>query len=150
MATPRAFISHASEDHDFVEKLATHLCQDHGIDVWVDDWEMLPGDSLVNKVFSEGIGEADSIIVVLSSASVAKPWVREEIDSSFVRKVQDQVRLIPVLLDDCTMPECLRATVHERIADRTDCDEEISRIAASIHGVYSKPEIGPTPTRSDP
>lgn len=145
MATPRAFISHASEDHDFVENLATRLRQDHGIDAWVDDWEMLPGDNLVNKVFSEGIGEADSIIVVLSSASVEKPWVREEIDSSFVRKVQDRVRLIPVVLDDCPVPECLRATVHERIADRTDCDEGIRRIAASIHGIYAKPGIGPTP-----
>ncbi len=56
LSAPRAFISHASEDHDFVEHLATRLRQDHGIDAWVDNWEMLPGDSLVSKVFAEGIG----------------------------------------------------------------------------------------------
>jgi hypothetical protein len=145
LAEPRVFISHASEDHDFVDHLAARLRQDHGIDAWVDGWEMLPGDSLVDKIFDKGIAEADAIILVLSSASVVKPWVREEINSSFVRKVEERIRLIPVVLDDCTMPTCLLSTVHERVTDRVHCDGAVRRIAASIHGVYEKPEIGPAP-----
>lgn len=38
---------------------------------------MLPGDSLVDKIFEEGLKEAQAVIVVLSRISVEKPWVRE-------------------------------------------------------------------------
>lgn len=51
----KVFISHASEDKerfviDFTQKLF-----ESGIDAWLDIWEMLPGDSLVGKIFDEGI-----------------------------------------------------------------------------------------------
>ena len=55
-AAPKVFISHASEDKDrFVLGLATKL-RDSGVDAWLDKWEMLPGDSLVDKIF-EADGE---------------------------------------------------------------------------------------------
>jgi len=59
---PKVFISHASEDKDrfvlaFAEKLRAR-----GIDAWLDKWEMYPGDSLVEKIFEEGIKQAQAII----------------------------------------------------------------------------------------
>jgi hypothetical protein len=70
-AAPRkVFMSHASEDKErFVLPFARRL-RARGLDVWVDRWEMLPGDSLVKKIFTEGIGEAEAVIVVLSKHSV--------------------------------------------------------------------------------
>ena len=48
---PKVFISHASEDKDlFVIPFSKKLLE-NGIDAWVDKWEMLPGDSLVDKIF---------------------------------------------------------------------------------------------------
>jgi hypothetical protein len=50
---PRVFLSHASEDKArFVVPFADGL-RARGLDVWVDRWEMLPGDSLVAKIFVE-------------------------------------------------------------------------------------------------
>lgn len=70
---PKVFISHASEDKErFVMKFATKL-RSVGIDAWIDKWEMLSGDSLVDKIFEDGIKEADSFIVVLSINSINKP-----------------------------------------------------------------------------
>jgi histidyl-tRNA synthetase len=70
---PKVFISHASEDKErFVLDFATKL-RNTGIDAWLDKWEMLPGDSLVDKIFEEGIKNASAFIVVLSSNSVNKP-----------------------------------------------------------------------------
>jgi hypothetical protein len=47
----KVFISHASEDKErFVIKFSEYLLE-KGIDVWLDRWEMLPGDSLVGKIF---------------------------------------------------------------------------------------------------
>ncbi len=67
---PKVFVSHASEDKvRFVEEFARKLRND-GIDAWFDKWEMKPGDSLVDKIFEEGIKNADAVIVVLSKISV--------------------------------------------------------------------------------
>ncbi|MCQ9427586.1 toll/interleukin-1 receptor domain-containing protein, partial [Pseudomonas sp. LJDD11] len=53
--SPKVFVSHASEDKDrFVLDFAKQL-RANGIDAWLDKWEMLPGDSLVTKIFDEGI-----------------------------------------------------------------------------------------------
>jgi hypothetical protein len=63
---PKVFISHASEDKErFVLDFAKKLF-DKGIYAWVDKWEMLPGDSLVDKIFEEGIKNAQAVIVVIS------------------------------------------------------------------------------------
>jgi hypothetical protein len=42
-----------------------------GVNAWLDVWEILPGDSLVDKIFNEGLKPADAVIVVLSNASIS-------------------------------------------------------------------------------
>jgi hypothetical protein len=53
--------------------------------VWFDEWEILPGDSLEEKVFDEGLKNADTMVIVLSGNSVDKPWVREELNAGRMR-----------------------------------------------------------------
>lgn len=79
---PKVFLSHAGEDKErFVVEFAKRL-REKGVDAWFDKWEILPGDSLVDKIFEEGLKDADAIIVVLSENSINKPWVREELNAS--------------------------------------------------------------------
>lgn len=142
----RVFVSHASEDKDrFVLPFAKRLRQ-AGVDAWVDRWEMLPGDSLVDKIFEEGLKDAQAVIVVLSQASVAKPWVREEINSAFVSRIQRGTRLIPVVLGDCEVPQALQSTLWERISNLDSYDESFDRILGSIAGVRKKPPLGTLPS----
>ena len=144
--TPKVFVSHASEDKDrFVLNFAKRLRTDYGIDAWVDKWEMLPGDSLVDKIFSEGLKEAQAIIIVLSKNSINKPWVKEEINASFVKRVSGGCKLIPVVLDNCEVPECLQSTVWQPINDVDNYDDELSRIVHAIYGTTDKPLIGQQP-----
>ena len=66
---PAAFVSHASEDKErFVLDFAPRL-REQGIDAWVDRWEILPGDSFVDKIFEEGLKNASAVIVVISKRS---------------------------------------------------------------------------------
>lgn len=98
---PKVFVSHASEDKQrFVIPFATAL-RARGINAWVDRWEMLPGDSLVDKIFEEGLKEAAAVVIVLSKVSVAKPWVREELNTAVVKRIQKGTKIIPVVLEDC-------------------------------------------------
>lgn len=62
---PKVFISHAAADKErFVIEFATRL-RTNGVDAWVDQWEMNPGDSLVDKIFAEGLGGCQAMVVVL-------------------------------------------------------------------------------------
>jgi hypothetical protein len=142
---PKTFISHASEDKArFVEAFAARL-RARGIDAWLDRWEMLPGDSLVDKLFEEGIRNAQSVVVVLSWYSADKPWVREEMNAAFVKRVNSGTKLIPVVLDNCRVPDALTSTLWERIEDLTSIDESFERIVAAITGVRDKPPLGNLP-----
>src|ERR1039458_4377114 len=44
-SAPKAFISHATLDHPFVEKFAADL-RANGVDAWFSKWEIKPGDSI--------------------------------------------------------------------------------------------------------
>jgi len=143
--SPKVFVSHASEDKDrFVLQFAERL-RKKGIDAWLDKWEMLPGDSLVDKIFEEGIKEANAVIVVLSKFSVEKPWVKEELNAAFVKRVNNGSKLIPVVIDDCEVPEALKSTLWESITDLSAYDASFDRIVASIYGANDKPPIGSQP-----
>ena len=145
---PKVFICHANKDKDdFVLDFATKL-RSKGIDAWVDIWEIYPGDSLVDKIFEEGITNAQAVIVVLSKYSVDQPWVREELNVSMVKKITESIKLIPVVIDDCQVPECLQSTAWVVIKSLENYEEDVDRIVMSIYGHRDKPPIGRPPTYS--
>jgi hypothetical protein len=140
--SPKVFISHASEDKErFVEGFATKLIK-KGVDAWFDKWEMQPGDSLVDKIFEDGIKNASVCIVVLSQNSVAKPWVREEMNAAVVKRIQEKIKIIPIVIDDCKVPEALKSILWQRIPNLSSYETELSKIVNAIFGRSEKPEIG--------
>jgi predicted transcriptional regulator len=143
---PKVFISHASEDKErFVLNFATKL-RAKGIDAWLDKWEILPGDSLIDKLFEEGIKNAQAVIVVVSNFSVNKPWVREELNAAVVKKINNGSKLIPVVIDDCEVPEALQSTVWVKIKDVHSYEAELESIVRAIYDHREKPPIGSPPT----
>lgn len=144
-STLTAFLSHATEDKDrFVLGLAERL-RAKGVDVWLDKWEMVPGDSLVDKIFEEGIGGADVFLIVLSMNSVGKPWVREELNAAVVRRIEGNCRVIPVVLDDVEVPGAVKATLWQKIYDPDAYDEEFEALLRGILGVTAAPPLGSLP-----
>lgn len=143
---PKVFISHASEDKerfvlDFGEKLRSK-----GVDVWIDKWEMHPGDSLIDKIFEEGIGQSDVIIAVLSKNSINKKWVKEELNSANLRRIEENVRIIPVIIDNfVTVPTSLNHLVRVRINDLNNYEEEFKEILMAIYDMDKKPPLGKIP-----
>ena len=65
----------------------------NGIDVWLDEWEIRPGDSLRRKM-EEGLANCTHFIVLLTPTSLHKPWVETEIDVGFLRAVGGESRFI--------------------------------------------------------
>lgn len=154
MEPPVVFVSHASEDKDrFVLEFATKLRSQQGVDALVDKWEILPGDSLIDKIFEEGIGRAQAVIVVISEYSVEKPWVREELNAANVRRIEGASKLIPVAIgqvEDAQIPQSLKTVVWERIQNLEDYETEFHRIVRAIYGTPEKPPIGEAPSYANP
>lgn len=145
MLSPKVFLSHASEDKErFVLPFAKSLI-DKGIDVWLDKWEILPGDSLVDKLFEEGLKKAQAVLIVISAVSVTKPWVREELNTAVVNRIKKQTKVIPVVLDKADVPEALCSLVWEPIPDLNDYGAQLDRIVAAIYGRRDKPALGNAP-----
>lgn len=148
LGAPQAFISHSSRDKNrFVLGFARRL-REAAVDAWVDLWEMFPGDSLAQKIFEEGLGGADTVIAVVSENSVGSRWVVEELNTAKVLQIEDEVRLIPVLLgtiDADHLPMVLRSSVWVRVEDPQSYDAELERMVAAIYGQTDKPPLGETP-----
>lgn len=144
---PKVFLSHASEDKErFVLDFARQL-RENGVDVWLDQWEMKPGDSLVDKIFEEGLKDARAVIIVLSATSIQKPWVREELNAAVVNRISRGTRLIPVIIDHCEVPESLRSTVWQKVDSFDDYSPSLQRILSAIFDANDKPTIGNPPVR---
>ncbi len=109
------FLSHTSADKPFVRKLATDLVL-HGIRVWLDEAELLVGDSLLDRI-STAITEMDYLAVVLTRKSVASNWVRRELEIAMSGYLEsNQVKVLPIRADDCTVPAFLSGIFYIEMA----------------------------------
>ena len=145
MSSPRAFISHASEDKAaFVVRFA-ELLRSQGVEAWLDQWEMAGGDSLIQKIFDEGIENADAVIVVLSKVSVSKPWVQEELAAGVIRKISGKCRLIPIRLDEVEVPASLTHLIWIPVPGRS-IEAVAAEVVKVLYNVSIKPPLGPAPS----
>ncbi len=149
---PRAFISHTHADKGrFVTEFATKL-RENGVDAWVDEWELMLGDSLTERILgslaTEGaIAQSDVFIVVVSKNSIESNWVNEELGHGLLRKMQGKSRLIPIILDrdEIEVPPVLNNTVWEEVSDTTQMNEVVSKVVGTIFDIDRKPPLGPRP-----
>ena len=140
----KIFISHASEDKNrFVMEFATRL-RDYGLDAWVDTWELKLGDSLAD-IF-DAIHGSDVFISVISEYSIESRWVKEECDSALIRKIEGNIKFIPVILPgNFDIPNSMKHLLYQRINDLNDYDDDFDRIVSDIYGISNKHKIGNPP-----
>lgn len=89
------FISHASEDKEYVDQLhRTFLAA--GIRVWVDKGVLRWGDRLRSRI-DDGLKRSQYVIVVLSKAFLGiKKWTEYELDSAFALETVKEERILPL------------------------------------------------------
>jgi TIR domain len=59
------FLSHASEDKEWCEKLAERL-RNHGVRVWFDGWELKPGHHLKERI-NDRLEKSRKLVAVWTS-----------------------------------------------------------------------------------
>ena len=137
------FISYSHQDSDFATELAAQLVK-HKAKVWIDQWELHVGDSLIDRI-QEAIQGASALIVILSQASINSEWCKKELSSGLLRELEEKrVVVLPALIKNCEVPLFLRGKMYADF--RTDFDkglrdtlEAISRVTSEGLGRYEEP-----------
>jgi small GTP-binding protein len=92
------FISHSSKDNLVVRALAERL-RDDGLRVWLDDWELKPGDNILHKI-EEGLEHSRVLLLCMSANAFASDWATLESQTfRFRDPLNQQRRFIPLRLD---------------------------------------------------
>jgi len=160
---PRAFISysHDSSAHkDWVLKLGSDL-RERGVDVVLDQWDLVAGQD-VSLFMQRGISEADRVLMICSSAYVAKSekglggagYERLIVTAEVVNSI-DTVKFIPVLRgagSSKKTPSFLGPRKYIDFEDDSDYEIKLIELAREIHGApaISKPPLGPNPFSGTP
>ncbi len=99
----KVFISHNKADKEIARMLAIALVE-QGVDVWFDEWAILPGDSITGGI-EKGISDANVFVLVWSEAADKSNWVDTELRAYLRRRVDDAtLRIVPVLSDKTKLP----------------------------------------------
>jgi len=125
----KIFLSHSSVDKEKVSKIADALKQ-QGSQVWMDSWDLGPGDSIIAKI-EQGLADSSVLLAVLSQASLQSRWVRTEINAFLNRtRSEHDILIIQVLLENVEVPPLLRDRIYVDLSH--DFAGGVQRLAAAL------------------
>ena len=133
---PDLFLSHNSRDKAVVVRLAIDLTY-LGIDVWLDEWELGPGDKLHLKI-GRALQHSNNVAVVMSDHFMNSQWCIDELSEALaLEKANNTNRVLPLLTEGGSPPPFLRDRIYVSLAE-IDRWKNVVRIAAYIHGYSPK------------
>src|SRR4051812_24694825 len=92
------FLSHSSRDKPVVRAVAERLRAD-GLRVWLDDWEIRPGDSIPSKI-EDGLERSRVLVLCMSADAFGSDWATLESQTfRFRDPLNKDRRFIPLRLD---------------------------------------------------
>lgn len=128
------FLCHSHKDKPFARKLSEKV-KANGIRVWIDEAEMLPGDSLISKIES-AIEEFAYLGVILSPNSVSSEWVRIEVNLALTMEIKGKrVKVLPLLYQKCNIPGFLGDKVYADFTEDFEVGFEslLARLTIDLH-----------------
>jgi len=131
---PRVFLSHNHKDKRFVRNLGKKL-QNSGIQVWIDEAEIMHGHSLI-ETLRDAIDSVDLLIAVISPASIASSWVQKEIDIAMNAEIKSKrIRVIPVLRKGTELPGFLEGKMYADFTTPYRQKKNMTKLIESIHAL---------------
>ena len=102
-----AFVSYSARDKTRVRPVAEAL-RSAGLRVWFDEWSIGYGTEILLEV-ERGLTQARTLVQFLSVEALKSDWVTLERNSVMFRDPNNEARrFVPVVLDDCELPDMLR------------------------------------------
>ncbi len=118
----KVFLCHSSKNKPAVRELYNRLSAD-GIEAWLDEKNILPGQNWELEI-KKAVRNSDAIIVCLSKDAMNnRGYVHKEIKlvlDEADRQPEGHIFIIPILLEECEIPERLSHLHYLRYYDNPD------------------------------
>lgn len=123
------FISHpwAKGFHHFAIRLAQTL-RTRGIEVWIDEEKILPGDDIRIRIQNGVRHESDILLFVLSSETLQSEACIEEFEIA----LRVEKPIIAILIDSCKMPLKLSKLLYADFTNPIFFDASVDRLVEGI------------------
>src|SRR6185295_2077954 len=138
------FLSHHSGDKPRVRRLAERL-KAAGLRVWFDEWSIAPGEDIYLAI-ERGLEASRTLVLFLSPAALSSDWIHLERGTALFRDpVNAERRFLPVLLEDCDLPDALRR--YRYVDLREESEEAFAQLLAAGKGETPPPGPAPRPAK---
>lgn len=140
---PKLFLSHSSQDNDYIERLSAELrrCQ---IEPWLDSDEIRAGKPWLKVIFEEGMPTCDAVFVYFTENALGSPMVAKEVDTSLIQQMSDaNINFIPYAESESVRKK-LRPdiqSIHCPILSEENHKEVFPRIVAEVWRTFHERSI---------
>ena len=125
------FLSYSSQDTQVVHALAERLKQG-GLRVWLDAWAIQPG-AMIGLQIQRGMEKSRMLLMCMSRAYFDSEWTTLEHHTLLFRDpTNEKRRFIPLLIEDCAMPDIIAQFAY--IDWRTRSDVAYDKLLTSCRG----------------
>jgi hypothetical protein len=120
------FLSYRSHDQDWVSSLQKAL-ESRGVRVWRDKDQIRPGDRFV-RALQNGLETSRAVALVVTPESLRSGWVEDEYSKAVDLSNAGQLQLIPLLLEDATLPGFLSNRQSVDFRDKQLFEQSVDRL----------------------
>jgi len=134
------FISFVREDANFAESLSKYLIE-RGVQVLTDKSSVYVGESIVDAM-EKAIEQAKYVLVLMSSAYFNSQWASQEWQIAMAYESEhNQVKLIPILLEECEIPLLLATKQYADFRNQSAIDRSLPELLYIIQQDISSADV---------
>lgn len=127
------FISHTKKDKPLIEPIAQKLSKIYGEEkVFYDSWSIQPGDGIIDEI-NKGLKTCKFFFFFVSQNSLSSKMVDLEWQNALMKATKEEVKIIPIKIDDCQMPPVLLQNLYIDFVNYGP-DEALRQMIAVING----------------
>jgi hypothetical protein len=128
--TSRVFISFVHEEQDVAEAVQRFIEEVLGVKAFVscDKWAIFAGDQWLERI-KEALKRAKVVVLMLSSDSVARPWVNFEAGAAWLQ----EAAIIPVCFKNLKLDDLPKPYSGLQAVDLTHVDGQYYLITSIAH-----------------
>ena len=139
----RVFLSHSSDDKEYVEEVATQLTR---VNARIDSRSFRPGEDFRDEI-RRVMDETETFVLFVSPKSLASSWVQFEVDEAETRRLRGKLRrtlaiFIDGFVDPGLLPEWLARVRAVRHTSPDQSARTISNLLLEASPELKRPFIG--------